>query len=228
MTLTEYNAICSRLENFCIYARRRAPYGEPELLERAVAFERELLTEYNAKAENLIFESIGLKGNPAQKDIIARCRQNFAVSGQISTLVDDLKGGAVDCPEGMKGRLIMALKGLLSLVSSLSRACVQEFDKTKPQGKTVPEEIEEEHKARKVCERLQKAGHMDKCYFPSNNQTQEQRALMAQGVGRYLRHGGMKRICEYWGLDYDQTRKYASGANPIKPKIKAILDIINA
>ncbi len=129
MNLTEYNEICDRLTDFCVYVRRRAPYGDGELLERANKIEAELLTEYNAKGLNLLDDCENLQGNPAGLRKIERYRQDFAVYDAITALVDDLRSGAVSCPDNIKGWLILSLKGLVTLCSYLSQMCFAEFEK---------------------------------------------------------------------------------------------------
>lgn len=238
MNLKEYNAVCGRLEDFCRYARRRAPKGDPELLERAATLEALLLQEFNDKGDNLALDCIELSGNPVRADLIARYRQNLGVFGQISAFMDDLKGGTVDCPEIMKGRLIWALKGLYTLCSSLSNLCIQEFNKMDPpipkMGK-IYEEIRSNPRALEIAERLRKAGFLDDSYmfrYERNKRNRYQEALVAQALGLAMGCSDWAMVMgNYWGIKPGSLRTRASEANNEDkrndPKIKMIKSIID-
>lgn len=217
MTLTEFVGVCARLEAFCIYARRRAPYGEPELLEKAAALERDLLPEYNAAGENLAFECARLAGNPAQARLVEKCRESFAVAGHIQALSGDLASGATPCPENLRGRLILALNGLYSLVSALSRACAQELNNFEPQGaqkgKTAPEWIESSPRARSLAGELQKAGYLAEGYQRAENYRgyMVRLALIGQRLA-VLCNCSQSVFEEFWGLKLGRISKDANAA----------------
>lgn len=231
MNLTEFAGVCARLEAFCIYARRRAPYGEPELLERAAALEAALLEEYNTAGEGLALSCVEVAGTPVRAELVARYRERFAVSGQIQTLADDLAGGAVSCPENLRGRLILAVKGLVSLVSSLSLVCGQEFDKMEPRGarsgQDFREVIEGNQRAREVCERLRAAGFLDAAYKffymgrGKGNPTREEEGAAARELAGYF-SGEVAPIAQHWGIDPRLLSTYMDKAHNNPQRVERV------
>lgn len=228
MNLAEYSTLCTKIGDFCEYARRRAPFGEVELLERAAALEAALLEEYNAHGENLALACVELAGSPARVGLVARYRKNLAVFGQIRPLIDDLAGGAVSCPENLRARLIWALNGLCSLCSDLSGVCLREFDKIAPQkageGKTVPQMIEGSPQALAVAQRLRDAGYLDSAYKwrPGEGRTVYDRGLAGQRLAA-LAGCGQRVIEDYWNIRARQISKDASAA-PADCPVRDILD----
>lgn len=221
MNLAEYSTLCTKIGDFCEYARRRAPFGEVELLERAAALEAVLLEEYNAHGENLALACVELAGSPARVELVARYRQNLAVFGQIRPLIDDLAGGAVSCPENLKARLIWALNGLCSLCSDLSGVCLREFDKIAPQkageGKTVPELIEGEPRAHALAVELQKAGYLVEDYQRAEDYRGYfvRLALIGQRLA-VLCNCSQSVFEEFWRLKPGRIRKDANAAGACK------------
>lgn len=225
MTLKEYNTICGKLEDFCIYASRRAPYGEPELLKRAAALEAVLLQEYNAKGDNLAIDCVELSGNPARADLVARYRKRFEVSGKISALVDNLRSGKVACPEKTKGELILALKGLHSLVLSLSRVCALEFDKMDPGGKTVPELIKSTPRAFAITQAV--AAYLTEDYKPKEKLTRRESGLIGREIGRALGHGYIHTVGQYWGMSGKELSREGGKAElDCNPKIIELKELL--
>lgn len=234
MTLKEYNAICGRLENFCIYARRRAPYGEPDLLEKAATLERDLLAEHNANGDNLALDCVELSGNPVRTELVARYRRRFAVSGQISALADDLKGGAVTCPEPFKGWLILALNGLLRLCSELSGICFDAFNKMEPQGKAVQDYrqiIQNDKRAGEVCEKLRKAGFLDSEYKyiytgrGKGKNTREEEGEAARQLVAYF-YGEVAPIARYWDIKPRVLSTYINKAHNKPQRVQRVKEAI--
>lgn len=233
MNLSAFVTICSRLDNYCIYARERAPREEagPELLGRAAALEAALLEEHETKGENLALSCMELAGNPARAGLIERYKQNFAVSGQIRALEADLTAGAVSCPESVRGPLILALLGLRSLCEELARVCVSEFDKMEPKGgqdsKSMPELIEGCDKALRLAGALQKAGYLDSAYlfrYERGKTTRIEEGRAAQALAdKFDKRGMLARIEKYWGMKEGRLKSYA-GAKGRTEKIDSIIN----
>lgn len=229
MNLTQFAALCARVDAFCIYARRRAPYGEPELLERAAALEAELLEEHNTHGEALALACVELAGSPARAELVARYKQSIcAVPGQIQALADDLASRAVSCPESVRGALILALKGLYTLCRELVAVCLAEFAQIVPQkageGKTVPQMIEGSPQALAVAQRLRDAGYLDSAYKwrPGEGRTVYDRGLAGQRLAA-LAGCGQRVIEDYWSIRPRQISKDASAA-PADCPVRDILD----
>lgn len=229
MNLAEYSTLCTKIGDFCEYARRRAPFGEVELLERAAALEAALLEEYNAHGENLALACVELAGSPARVELVARYRQNMAVFGQIRPLIDDLAGGAVSCPENLKARLIWALNGLCSLCSDLSGVCLREFDKIAPQkageGKTVPELIESTPGALAIAQAV--AVYLTGDYKPKAELTRRERGLIGREIGKALGFGHIDKVGQYWGFSGKELSREAGKAEfDCSPKIIALKELL--
>lgn len=214
MRIEDYAALCSRLENFCIYARRRAPYGDADLLERAKALEAELLKEYEDRGENLRISCKITANDPAQACVIPNYRQQLAVFGQIKALSDDLRAGVVSCTPNIKMWLILALNGFYSLSRDLSAVCFAEFDKRE-------KELEEKRKAilatiKSHPKALNLAENCRICGFLNEDFTWKRGGKHARGVlGVELAYLSMLPIEDiefYWELVQGQLQNDALAA----------------
>ena len=145
----DYLNICNRLFSFCDYVRRRAPYADSVLLKDSQKWENELLPGYNNPQKLQLSCREYLKGKNV--DEVAEYRQGILIEGTITALVDDLRSGAVSCPDNIKGWLILSIGGLATLCSYLSQICFAEFDKIKsPKKKS--NLMDEEESAKKINE----------------------------------------------------------------------------
>lgn len=207
MNLTEYVALCARLEAYCTRVRESGRF------EGADTLEHDLRRFYYAEKDwgDLSRDCQTLNRAQGRKRIIEGYRRQLAVYGSLSALIADLEAGVVTCPESLKGLRIHALNLLYDYCSELSKKCLAVFGGIQ----TVPERINSTPYALEVAKKWQKAGYLNPGFLyimHDYEDDKERRGLIGQELGHACGHGWITRIEEYWGMGSNQISHDADKA----------------
>jgi len=232
MTLTEYQRICTGLDNLCAYAWGGAPDGA-ELLKWAAELEAALKEEHQVKGEHLAescralvadYDRRGGRRSGAFKSMLSGLKQYLAKYAQIRELVADIEGGAVDLPEEAREALIPALNKIHKYCAKLSGVALREIENPKG-GKTVPELIKSTPGALALAQAV--AGYLTEDYKPKAGLTRRERGLIGREIGRALGRGYIAKVGQYWSISGEELSREAGKAEfDLNPKVVALKDIL--
>lgn len=204
MNLTEYQRICTGLDNLCVYAWG----GDPDvalLLEWTANLESALAEEDKANGRNLAencqalvayYARLGGKRSGSFKSMLSGCKQYLATYAQIRELVADLEGGQ-NLPEEARKALVPALNRLYSTCAKLSGVCLRELENPKG-SKAVPELIKSTPTALAIAQAV--TVYLTEDYKPKAGLTKLEIGLIGWAFGKALGRGYIAKIGQYWGV----------------------------
>ncbi len=192
MSIEEYNNLCLRLGKYCTMAKENPTMKRTDTLEhdfRRCYYEEQEWGELSGSSSKV--EAVAIPGY----------RKTLSIFEDLKAFLEDLKAGAVNCPEGLRAQLVWRLNDIYGYCSELSGLCMAEFDKIAPRGpQTVPEMIEAKADALRLAKAFQDAGYIGEDYKPREGLTTAEMALIGRELGKKCGHGWIAKVAKFWSI----------------------------